>query len=123
MTDTTDGKVDTLRAGVLDALTSELDLVGSHLALGDDLWLTATTARLAVDGQRLDAILTAAGCKIVGGTALFRLAHHFDAQAMIARLGQHGIHVRGFEREPQWIRFGVPANPHEFNRLTKAFNL
>ena len=36
---TTDEKVDTTRAGVLDALTTELDLVGSHLALGDDLWI------------------------------------------------------------------------------------
>jgi cobalamin biosynthetic protein CobC len=117
--------------GLIDRIRNELGpwavsgpaLEIGRMALGDDQWLTATTARLAVDGQRLDAILTAAGCKIVGGTALFRLAHHFGAQAMIARLGQHGIHVRGFEREPQWIRFGVPANLQEFDRLTKAFNL
>ena len=36
---TTDEKVDTTRAAVFDALTSELDLAGSHLALGDDLWI------------------------------------------------------------------------------------
>jgi len=36
---TTDEKVDTRRAAVFDALTSELTLEGSHLALGDDLWI------------------------------------------------------------------------------------
>ncbi|MEO8697129.1 MAG: NADH-quinone oxidoreductase subunit C [Acidimicrobiales bacterium] len=36
---TTDERVDTTRAAVFDALTSELELAGSHLALGDDLWI------------------------------------------------------------------------------------
>src|SRR5215210_5717473 len=36
---TIDAKVDTTRAAVFDALTSELELAGSHLALGDDLWI------------------------------------------------------------------------------------
>jgi NADH-quinone oxidoreductase subunit C len=40
---TTEEKVedasDALRAGVLDALRSELQLEGTHLALGDDLWI------------------------------------------------------------------------------------
>lgn len=91
-------------------------------ALGDDRWLAATAARLAADGQRLDAILAGAGFEIVGGTPLFRLACHPEAQAMIARLGRHGLHVRGFSGEPGWIRFGVPVKPLEFDRLTKTFN-
>jgi cobalamin biosynthetic protein CobC len=91
-----------------------------RMALCDDRWLAATMARLAADQQRLDGILVAAGFKIIGGTSLFRLAHHHEAQALIAKLGQHGLHVRGFSREPQWIRFGVPGNPQSFDRLTKA---
>jgi cobalamin biosynthetic protein CobC len=91
-----------------------------RLALRDDRWLAATTSRLMADQQRLDGILAAAGFKIVGGTLLFRLAHHHEAQPLIAKLGQHGIHVRSFSRQPQWIRFGVPGDPQSFDRLARA---
>jgi len=91
-------------------------------ALCDDRWLAATTARLAADQQRLDGILVAAGFKIVGGTSLFRLAHHPKARAMAVKLGQRGIHVRGFSKQPEWIRFGVPGNSEAFERLSKALS-
>jgi NADH-quinone oxidoreductase subunit C len=35
----TDDVTDTVRAGVLDALRSELTLEATHLAMGDDLWI------------------------------------------------------------------------------------
>jgi cobalamin biosynthesis protein CobC len=91
-----------------------------RMALCDDRWLAATMARLAADQQRLDGILVAAGFKIIGGTSLFRLARHPEAQAMVAKLGRHGIHVRGFSKQPQWIRFGVPGAPQSFERLARA---
>ena len=34
-----DDKTDAVRTGVYDALSNELELVGTHLALGDDLWI------------------------------------------------------------------------------------
>jgi cobalamin biosynthesis protein CobC len=91
-----------------------------RMALSDDRWLAATTTRLTANQQRLDEILVAAGFKVVGGTSLFRLAHHPEAQAMVANLGRHGIHVRSFSREPQWIRFGMPAGTEAFARLAAA---
>jgi len=91
-----------------------------RMALCDDRWLVATTARLAADQQRLDGILEPAGFKIVGGTSLFRLAHHPEAQAMVAKLGRCGIHVRRFAKEPHWLRFGVPADTETFARLAAA---
>jgi cobalamin biosynthetic protein CobC len=89
-------------------------------ALGDSTWLQAAAGRLASDGKRLDAILVAAGFEILGGTSLFRLARHSKASALADKLGQKGIHVRRFAREPGWIRFGLPANDAEFSRVASA---
>jgi cobalamin biosynthetic protein CobC len=89
-------------------------------ALSDTAWLQAAAARLAADGQRLDALLVSAGFEILGGTPLFRLARHPEASALADRLGQNGIHVRRFAREPDWIRFGLLANDTEFSRVAAA---
>ena len=89
-------------------------------ALADSAWLQAATVRLAADRQRLDTLLVAAGCEILGGTPLFRLARHPDAAGLADRLGRQGIHVRRFAHEPQWLRFGLPANASEFGRVEAA---
>jgi cobalamin biosynthetic protein CobC len=91
-----------------------------RMALGDDAWLQAAAARLADDQQRLDALLAAAGLTILGGTKLFRLASHPEARRTIDLLGRQGIHVRAFEHQPTWLRFGLPANTEEFRRLAAA---
>ncbi len=89
-------------------------------ALSDPHWLAATTARLRSDQQRLDAVLDAAGFTVLGGTPLFRLARHVEAIKLAEQLGRHGIHVRSFPREPQWLRFGLPADKLAWDRLTVA---
>lgn len=91
-----------------------------HRALADSAWLQAATVRLAADLQRLDTLLAAAGCEILGGTPLFRLARHPDAAGLADRLGRQGIHVRRFAHEPHWLRFGLPANANEFGRVEAA---
>src|SRR5262249_29509692 len=53
-------------------------------ALADDDWLSATRERLAADSARLDGLLRAAGFEILGGTVLFRLAHHPSAALFIS---------------------------------------
>jgi cobalamin biosynthetic protein CobC len=116
--------------GLIDRIRDELGpwaVSGPALEIGrtalcDGRWLAATTTRLAADQQRLDGILMAAGFKIVGGTSLFRLAHHPEARAMAVKLGQRGIHVRGFSKQPEWIRFGVPGNSEAFERLSKVLS-
>ena len=93
------------------------------MALGDDSWLQAAAARLADDQEKLDALLVAAGFTILGGTTLFRLASHPEAGRMIDLLGRQGLHVRAFEHQPTWLRFGLPADAEEFRRLATALNL
>jgi cobalamin biosynthetic protein CobC len=89
-------------------------------ALSDPRWLAETTARLRSDQQRLDAVLDAAGLTVLGGTPLFRLARHVEAIKLAEQLGRHGIHVRSFPREPQWLRFGLPADRLAWDRLSAA---
>jgi cobalamin biosynthesis protein CobC len=89
-------------------------------ALCDPHWLAETIARLQSDQQRLDAVLEAAGFAVLGGTPLFRLARHSEAPKLAERLGRHGIHIRSFPREPQWLRFGLPADEPAWDRLSAA---
>jgi cobalamin biosynthetic protein CobC len=91
-------------------------------ALSDPDWLSKTIARLGSDQPRLDAVLEAAGFTVLGGTPLFRLARHVEAARLAERLGHHGIHVRSFPNEPQWLRFGVPGDALAWDRLSAALS-
>jgi cobalamin biosynthetic protein CobC len=89
-------------------------------ALADTGWRQAAAARLAGDARRLDALLTASGCAVLGGTRLFRLVARQDAAGLADRLGRAGILVRRFPDEPAWLRFGIPADENAWCRLGNA---
>src|ERR1700738_1804562 len=91
-------------------------------ARGDAQWLAAATARLESGRQRLDAMLEAAGFVVLGGTPLFRLARPSEAIKTVERWGRHGIHVRVFTDEPQWLRFGLPGDALAWERLSIALS-
>jgi len=90
------------------------------IALADDAWLNHTREQFAADSRRLDQLLIAAGCSIIGGTPLFRLAEHSDARPLADRLAQRGIHVRRFPYHAAWLRFGLPGDAVEWQRLEAA---
>jgi cobalamin biosynthetic protein CobC len=94
-----------------------------RLALDDRAWLQRASERLAGDRRRLDALLTAAGFTILGGTPLFRLAGHPEAPRLIDTLGRRGIHVRAFTHQPTWLRFGLPADEEGLRRLADALQV
>ena len=87
-------------------------------ALGDSDWLVAMRARLGKDRARLDALLERAGWRIIGGTRLFRLAAHADADAAFERLLAAGILARPFAEAPDRLRFGMPGDENAWERLT-----
>lgn len=88
-------------------------------ALSDRDWRDAARRQLAESADRLDALLTAAGFEIVGGTSLFRLAAHPRAQDIADALGHAGVHVRRLTAAPHWLRFGIPAE-RDWPRLEAA---
>ncbi|MDR3517718.1 MAG: threonine-phosphate decarboxylase CobD [Azospirillaceae bacterium] len=92
-------------------------------ALSDRAWIDATRTRLAGDVIRLDAVLSAAGLTIVGGTDLFRLARHPQAGALYNQLARRHILIRQYPDQPQWLRFGVPDAPEAFARLAAALTV
>jgi len=89
-------------------------------ALADTAWRTATRASLEVAAGRLDALLRGAGLEIVGGTSLFRLVGTEEAVKLFEHLGQNGVLVRRFSREPLWLRFGLPGSEPEWQRVADA---
>jgi cobalamin biosynthesis protein CobC len=86
-------------------------------ALADTQWLEQVRGTLAGDCQRLDALLTAFGSTLEGGTHLFRLVSHPHARDIADALGRDGILVRRFATHPQWLRFGLPNSNEAWHRL------
>ncbi|SFK73376.1 cobalamin biosynthetic protein CobC [Methylocapsa palsarum] len=89
-------------------------------ALADAGWIARAGARLAADGTALDALLSDAGFQAIGDTLLFRLVRHENAQRLFGALGQAGILARRFAARPDWLRFGIPADDAQRERLRSA---
>jgi cobalamin biosynthesis protein CobC len=101
---------------------------GAAIAIGrrallDKEWLAVTRERLQTDAAAVDKILAAAGLAIVGGTPLFRLVRHAEAQRLHESLAQAGILARRFDARPDWLRFGIVSLPAGRRRLRAALGL
>jgi cobalamin biosynthetic protein CobC len=94
-------------------------LIGEK-ALADTSWQIRMIAQLGDAARRLDGVLTEAGLEIAGGTSLYRLTRSTGAQALDRHLGQAGILVRRFAEDATWLRFGLPQNETEWQRLNAA---
>ncbi len=90
------------------------------VAMADDHWIKAARVRLRAATARLDGQLIRMGLGVVGGTTLFRLIEHPRAAELFEHLAQSGILVRAFPARPEWLRFGMPGNDRDFERLAAA---
>jgi cobalamin biosynthetic protein CobC len=88
-------------------VSAQAIIVGAG-AYADQAWRRKTRARLQEDAARMDQDLTDAGFAVIGGTTLFRLARHDQAEARFGRLAEQGILARPFADDPTWLRFGLP---------------
>jgi cobalamin biosynthetic protein CobC len=91
-------------------------------ALADAPWRAAMRERLLQAAATLDTLLRGAGLRVIGGTALFRLAEGDHAPALYELLGRAGILVRRFPDRPTWLRFGLPGAPEAWARLREALS-
>lgn len=87
------------------------------LALADTAWIAATRIRLQAEIGRMDALASAAGWQLAGGTALFRLFRTPDAAQAQRHLAQAHIWSRIFPYSHHWLRLGLPGREHEWDRL------
>jgi cobalamin biosynthetic protein CobC len=90
------------------------------VALSDETWIRAARVRLRAATARMDGLLIRMGLRLVGGTTLFRLIEHSRAGDLFEHLAQSGILVRPFPANPDWLRFGMPGNDADFERLLSA---
>ncbi|MEM9056820.1 MAG: threonine-phosphate decarboxylase CobD [Pseudomonadota bacterium] len=112
----------------LDRLLGVWRVSGPALIIGaqayaDSAWQHAMRTRLAAARERLDAVIEAAGCRVAGGTDLFRFVETSEAHATWHRLCEHGIYTRRFPWTPSHLRVGLPATPGAEARLANALSL
>lgn len=88
----------------------------------DRAWIAAERDRLAAEAGELDAQLHARGYAVTGACPLFRLIECGDAGALFERLARRGILTRPFERQPGWLRLGLPGSRAALDRFTAALD-
>jgi cobalamin biosynthetic protein CobC len=90
------------------------------IAMTDETWIRLTRVRLKAASSRLDGLLMRSGLKPLGGTTLFRLVADERALDLYHHLALQGVLTRRFPENPQWLRFGLPADDKEFDRLSAS---
>jgi cobalamin biosynthetic protein CobC len=88
-------------------------------ALADRTWQAAQRERSREASHHLAEVLRASGLGESTGTALFQYVATPRAAAIFEALARRGILVRLFA-EPAALRFGLPANEDEWQRLGTA---
>jgi len=99
-----------------------LALAVATYALKDKSWIYTTRQRLSADMADLHHGLKAAGLILVGGTDLFCLTRHVNVPVLYDTLLSNGILVRKFPERPNYLRFGLPRDVDQLNRLKEALN-
>jgi cobalamin biosynthetic protein CobC len=102
---------------------SGASIIIGRRALLDTEWLAVTRERLKSDIAAFDKILATAGFAFVGGSALFRLVRHSQAQLRFKRLARAGILTRRFDAQADWLRFGIIVSHAGRMRLRTALGL
>jgi cobalamin biosynthetic protein CobC len=101
------------------AISGPAQFIGTA-ALNDEKWANSTRDRLTCDAQRLDGLLHRNGCKLVGGTNLFRLYDVGNAAALQSKLAKKYVWSRAFPYSNSWLRLGLPGSQNEWDHLKQA---
>jgi len=88
-------------------------------ALADEGFAAEQRARLEDGGARLERALAEAGLRILGGTALFRLAGTDMPHSLFDSLARAGILTRPFPKLDA-LRFSIPKDDADLARLRAA---
>lgn len=88
-------------------------------ALEDHSWQIVMREQLKQQSQRLHAVLSTAQLTPNGGSCLFQSVAMTQAATIHKQLAGQGILTRLFEA-PARLRFGLPANEREWQRLQQA---
>ena len=89
-------------------------------AYGDKDGIAELKLRIAECRRSLSEVLAENGLKEIGGTGLFALVEHPNAEHIYEGLASRHILTRKFAHSPKWLRFGLAAHEVEYWRLSKA---
>ncbi|MGB7432453.1 MAG: aminotransferase class I/II-fold pyridoxal phosphate-dependent enzyme, partial [Ahrensia sp.] len=98
---------------------------GPALAIGaqafaDERWIAQTRQWLADQRHTLQNMLAGLDFEPVGATDLFVTVAHPRAAQIADTLAQSRILVRPFDYAPHWLRFGLPNDEGDMDRLHRA---
>jgi cobalamin biosynthetic protein CobC len=114
--------VDVIRAKLGPWAVSGPALESGIAALSDIDWQQGMRLQLEEEAARLDAALQEVGLDVTGGTSLYRYVRSKRAKTLFNVLGNSGIWVRKFDFDPEALRFGLPGNQAELDRLRRALS-
>ncbi|MEM8749634.1 MAG: threonine-phosphate decarboxylase CobD [Pseudomonadota bacterium] len=95
-------------------------LIVGEAALRDTGWRNRMRKKLAGAREDLENVLVSHGFQIVGGTDLFVLIRHRDADSIWKHLASNNILTRSFPGKQEWLRLGLPGKKSALNRLDAA---
>jgi cobalamin biosynthesis protein CobC len=96
--------------------------IASH-AFSDEILLAGFAKRLRARRELLGRVLAGAGLFQIGGTMLFSLVEFKQAQQLHEALCEQHVLTRKFDYAPQWLRFGLPLNENEAERLQQRLRI
>jgi cobalamin biosynthesis protein CobC len=89
-------------------------------ALADRDWIASSADWQKRRTSELEKLLIERGLTVAGRHPLFVLADHECAGAIARALARHHIWIRRFPDRPRLLRFGLPADGREMDRLRRA---
>ena len=98
-------------------------LIAGVTALHDQAWIESHKDILERQSDRLVKLLAGANLDIIGGTFLFQTIRDADALSLHEHLAKAGIWTRIYTEWPDLMRFGLPRDKGEMNRLDNSIKI
>jgi len=98
-------------------------LIAGTTALQDQAWIESHKGILKRQSDTLLKLLAGANLDIIGGTFLFQTIRDADALSLHEHLAKAGIWTRIYAEWPDLMRFGLPRDKGEMNRLDNSIKI
>ncbi|MGB1863789.1 MAG: threonine-phosphate decarboxylase [Candidatus Puniceispirillum sp.] len=98
-------------------------LIAGVTALQDQAWIESHKGILERQSDRLAKLLVGANLDIIGATFLFQTIRDADALSLHEHLAKAGIWTRIYAEWPDLMRFGLPRDKGEMDRLDNSIKI
>ena len=95
--------------------------IGRH-AYSNAAWIAPMRRQIQNEATRLSGLLAEHKIAVSGNAGLFLLTRNMASDELFNHLCQHHILTRPFADHPDFLRFGLPGNEADWERLEAALN-